>query len=374
MLVAGVLAWALAWRFGWRELAIVASMCLVALVGGVLFLAFGKRTLVVDLDLTAPRVTAGEPASAVVVATNGASHRVLPVRLEARVGRTAAHLTVPALAAGDSYDELFVMPTRRRAVVPVGPVRSVRGDPLGLIRRTTTFTGTRHLFVHPRTIAIGSLGTGWRRDLEGDATNDRSASSVAFHTLRQYVAGDDRRHIHWRTTARQTDGSLMVREFIDTRMAHVGVLVGCGRDDFASDDEFELAVSALASLGSRCLADDQQLTCVAGGRLLPTYHRTTFLDALAGIEPEAGGPSILDAAARARDQMGAVSLLIVLTGSGIEPREGRTAAERVGSIGRRVVLRVDGGAESTVRAVSDTPILTMGRLEDLPRLVHAVSG
>lgn len=204
---AGLLAWLLAWKFGWEELALVATACLVALLVGVGFLLVGKTNLAVLLDLTTPRVVVGDSAATTVEAVNEADRRMLPVRLEARVGRGVAHVDVPALAAGASHDELFVIPTARRSIVPVGPVRSVQGDPLGLVRREQVWTGTEHLYVHPRTVRVSSLTTGWMRDLEGETTNDRSPSDVAFHTLREYVVGDDRRHIHWRTTARQPTAS-----------------------------------------------------------------------------------------------------------------------------------------------------------------------
>ncbi|MBX3313681.1 MAG: DUF58 domain-containing protein [Actinobacteria bacterium] len=373
VLAVGVVAWVLAWRYGWDELAILATACLLSVVIGVVFLLFGNRTLSVLLGLTTPRVVAGEPASTTVEATNEASRRMLPMRLEARVGRGVAHVNVPALAAGASYDELFVIPTKRRSIVPVGPVRSVQGDPLGLVRREVTFTGTEHLYVHPRTVAIESIATGWRRDLEGETTNDRSPSDVAFHTLREYVVGDDRRHIHWRTTARQTDGTLMVREFVDTRLAHVGLLLSIRPGDYRSEDELELAMSTLASLGVRCLADEQDLTCLVGARRVPPYHGTAFLDALAGLEADLDAPSVAVTAARGRDLLASASVVFIVTGSRADAAEASAAAQRIGTTTRSVIVRAELGASSEVRASGATPLLTLGALDDLPRIIRSVS-
>lgn len=370
---AGIVAWVVAWRFGWDEFALVAAACLVALVVGVLFLLIGDTSLAVKLHLTTPRVVAGDPAATTVEATNEDTRRMLPVRLEARVGKGVAHVNVPALAAGASHDELFVVPTKRRSIVPVGPVRSVQGDPLGLVRREMVWTGTEHLYVHPKTVRVGSLTTGWMRDLEGETTNDRSPSDVAFHTLREYVVGDDRRHIHWRTTARQTDGKLMVREFVDTRRAHLGLLLSLVAEDYASDDEFELAVSALGSIGLRSLGDEQEVTCMAGGQQLAAYRGSSFLDSLAGLEVGTDPTPLPVAAAKGRDALRAVSVAALITGSTADESVARTAAQRLGSSVRSIVIRADLGGPSTVRVTSAGPVIDLGALEELPRLIFSVT-
>jgi uncharacterized protein (DUF58 family) len=369
----GIVCWLLAAVFGWEEFAILAVACLAALLIGVVFLLVGSTSLAVLLNLTTPRVVAGDAAATTVEATNEAARRMLPVRLEARVGKGVAHVNVPALAAGATHDELFVIPTTRRSIVPVGPVRSVQGDPLGLVRREMIWTGTEHLYVHPKTIRVSSLTTGWMRDLEGETTNDRSPSDVAFHTLREYVVGDDRRHIHWRTTARQPDGKLMVREFVDTRRAHLGLLISLVPSDYASPDEFELGVSALASLGLRSLSDEQDVTCMAGARRVPSFHGSSFLDSLAGLELGADDTTLVMTAARGRDALQSVSVAAIITGSRADGAVARAAADRLGSSVRSVIIRPRLGAESTIQASSGAPVIELGALEDLPRLVFAVT-
>ncbi len=373
VLVLGLASWLAAWRFGWVELAVLGTACLLGIAIGVTFLLAGNANLAVLLDLGTPRVVAGMAASTRVEATNEASRRMLPVRLEARVGKGTAQVHVPALAANASHDEIFSIPTTRRSVVPVGPVRSVQGDPLGLVRREITYTGTETLFVHPKTVSLTSLTTGWLRDLEGETTNDRSPSDVAFHALREYVVGDDRRHIHWRTTARQPEGKLMVREFVDTRRAHLALLLSLRHDDYASDDEFELAVSAMASLGLRSIGDEQDLTCVAGGRVLPSFHGSGFLDALAGVERGADNSDAVRMVARGRDAMAGASVAALVVGSTADGTTVRLAAERLGTTVRSIIVRSELGATSAFHASPRTPILELGQLDDFPRLVWAVT-
>jgi uncharacterized protein (DUF58 family) len=47
--------------------------------------------------------------------------------------------------------------------------------------------------------------------------------AITFDTLREYVIGDELRHVHWRTSARV--GELMVREHVDTSPARIVVLL-----------------------------------------------------------------------------------------------------------------------------------------------------
>ena len=364
--VAAIAAWILAWRFGWEEMAVLAAAGVGSLAVGLAFLGFGNTKLAVLLDLNTPRVVVGERATTTVAATNEASRRMLPVRLEARVGKGLTHVDVPSLGIGATHDELFVIPTHRRSVVPVGPVRSVQGDPLGLVRREHVWTGTEHLYVHPRTVRVPSFTTGWMRDLEGETTNDRSPSDVAFHTLREYVVGDDRRHIHWRTTARQTDGKLMVREFVDTRRAHLGLLLSLSLADYANDEEFELAVSIVASMGLRARSDDQDVTCLAGGRAVPTFQASPFLDALAGIEVGSDDTALPAMVAHGRDALRSVSVAAVVAGSRAEPAVMRAAADRIGPSVHTVCIRAEAGAESAILAVAGAPQVRVGALEDLP--------
>ena len=82
-------------------------------------------------------------------------------------------------------------PSRPHAApsIVVGPVRSVRGDPFGLARRSVRWTRPVELFVHPLLVSLAGASSGLLRDLEGQATRDLSDSDLSFHALRDYVAG-----------------------------------------------------------------------------------------------------------------------------------------------------------------------------------------
>ena len=374
VLAVGVVSWVLAARFDWEEAAVLAIACTLSLVVGVVFLLASRTNLSVISRLETPRVVVGTDATVGVQTTNESQRRTLPLRMETRIGPGVAPLHVPTLAAGDTHREQVRIATNRRSVVPVGPVRSIQGDPLGLVRREIHWTGTEDLFVHPKTVVVGSMTTGWMRDLEGETTNDRSPSDVAFHTLREYVVGDDRRHVHWRTTARQADGKLMVREFVDTRRAHLALVLSLDPADYRSDAEFELAVSVIGSLGLRAIADEQQVTCIAGGRVIPTYHQTVLLDGLAGVERTAGAADLAASIGRSRDQLASASIAAVVAGSAIEPGRVKLAADRLGAQVHSIVIRVDPSGDSTFRRSAQAPVVELGRIEDLARMMWVSSG
>ena len=369
----GLVSLALAWPTGWIELVILGTASIISFLIGIVFLALSQANLRVLLELGTPRVVVGNPATTRVEAVNASSRRMLPIRLEAQVGHGVARLQIPTLAANAAHDEIFLIPTSRRSVIPVGPVRSVQGDPLGLVRREVTWTGAELLHVHPRTVAVGSLTTGWMRDLEGHTTNDRSPSDVAFHTLREYVVGDDRRHIHWRTTARQMDGKLMVREFVDTRRAHLGLLLSLRARDYASADEFELAVSSLASLGLRAIADEQEVACVAGRHTVPAFHGTSLLDSLSSLELGSDDLDLVAMTTRSRDLLAGASVAGIIAGSTAEPALLRRAGEQLGPMVRPILVQAEVGVESSLRMGPRGPMIRLGELADLPRLVWAAT-
>ena len=51
--------------------------------------------------------------------------------------------------------------------------------------------------------------------------------------------GDERRYIHWKSTAKT--GRYMVRQFEETRRSHLVVALSLAATDYATDEEFELA-------------------------------------------------------------------------------------------------------------------------------------
>lgn len=360
-------AWVIGWRLGWQELTLLATTCAVTLALASLF-TIGRSTYRVSLAVQPDRVVVGERAAGRLEVSNASTRRLLPVVMELPIGQGRASFAVPSLPGQGSHDELFVVPTTRRAVILLGPVRSVRGDPLGLVRRELSWTEPTTIFVHPRTVMIDEPAAGFLRDLEGQPTSDVSHSDLSFHTLREYVPGDDRRHVHWRSTART--GAIMIRQFEDTRRAHLALALDDLLTDYVDDDEFELAVSICGSLGLRALRQEQDLSTIGAARAISCATPRRLLDGLSGIAHRTEGRSFAHITQEAAYSVASASIVALITGSATSIGDLRQAALRFSPDVRVVVFRASAGSEPRLQVLGQMSILTVGALEDLPRVLR----
>ncbi|MFK3670750.1 DUF58 domain-containing protein [Leifsonia aquatica] len=370
-----VAALVLGYVFGWTEAVVAGWTAAALLVIATGYLA-GRIGFDVGLSLPSNRVVVGDRAPGEVVVRNPGRRRLSGVRIEVPVGEGLAKFASPALAVGEEHSDVFVVPTTRRGIVPIGPVRTVRADPIGLLRREVVWADSLDLFVHPRTVAIPSMSTGFVRDLEGAPTRDLTSSDIAFHALREYQPGDERRYIHWKSTAKT--GSYMVRQFEETRRSHLLVALSLSAADYASDEEFELAVSATGSLGVRAMLDSRTVSVVASAatpdfakrmvlsaRRLSTVNRGRLLDDLAGVETTAAALRLPELARVSVDDAAGTSIAFLIAGSAPTAAQLRSAAAHF-PLGVDVVAIVcDAGAVPSLRRVADLSVLTIGYLEDL---------
>lgn len=350
----------------WVELTVIGAMILVLLAISVCF-TLGRTEMAVEVAVRPQRVQAGEHAAAMVTVANASGGRLLPVTMELTVGDGVAQFRVPFLGQGEAHDDVFLLPTRRRAIIPVGPATSVRSDPLGLLRRSQTWTGVQPLFVHPRVVSLHELGTGFLRDLEGTVTNQLSDADVAFHALREYQPGDDRRYIHWRTTARV--GKHMIRQFEDTRRSHVGIVVDGTKGAYRDEEDFDTAVSVAASLGLRAMRDEQDLSMVVSGDRIPSSVGSGMLDTLSGVDLAPRGSGLVTEVNRMFTYASGFSLAVLITGANTSVSDLRAASTLFPLDVRVVMVRVDVDAEPALQPLGDQRLLTLAVLEDLPELL-----
>ena len=155
--------------------------------------------------------------------------------------RTAS---LPAIAPGHVVPIMYEMETSRRGNLVAGPMLLRRVDPFGLVQAERRIGGTCTVSVRPRRHPLSMLPSGRFRDLEGP-TREVSKGTASFHQLREYVPGDDMRHIHWRSSART--GTLVVKQLVDTTRPEVVVVVD-NRRAVVSADDFEEVVEVAASI------------------------------------------------------------------------------------------------------------------------------
>jgi uncharacterized protein (DUF58 family) len=164
------------------------------------------------------------------------------------VGETrTARMAVAPLGPDAEVSAGYRIPTDRRGVLTIGPLTAIRHDVLGLARSVTEVSGIEEVLVAPRahlldmpTLGQGVLG----RHLLALA---QRLGPGDFHSLRDYVDGDEPRTIHWRASARSEE--LKVRQDTVEGLRRCVVLLDQhapqGR---AGEDAFERAVTAAASI------------------------------------------------------------------------------------------------------------------------------
>lgn len=370
LLGVGVLAAVAGVLLDWRELVLLAVLVAAVLVLAAPFM-IGRSAYSVDLGLAATRVVAGERAVGRVEVRNASARSLLPARIELPVGSAVAVFPLPRLAPGALHDELFTIPTARRGVITVGPLRSVRGDGLGLFRRIVAHTAPEDLYVHPRTVVVGGSSSGLVKDLEGRPVRELSNNDVSFHALRGYTPGDDRRYVHWKTTART--GSLMVRQFEETRRSHLAVGLSLDPGEYGDDEQFELAVSSCGSLALQALREGQELSVVVQGRALRARGGKTLLDDLAGVDPVERAADVVGLARTVAAAAPQASVVILVVGALASPARLRAAAEQLPAGARALVVRCDAEALAGRRSIGELVLHTVAQLDDLPRAMRRAS-
>lgn len=372
----------IAWGLGWIELAFVGGTLLAALLVAIPFV-FGRVRYRVAIELQPHRVVAGERALGRLVVANTGDTPSVPSQLELPVGAGLAEFVIPAIAPGREHEELFAVPTHRRAVIVAGPAASVRGDQLGLLRREVRWTEPVELFVHPVTARLKPSAAGLVRDLEGEVTKTITDNDISFHALRAYEPGDALRNVHWRTSART--GQLMVRQYEETRRSQLLLVQATRADHYASEAEFELAVSVLASLGVQVIRDATRLAVATDRLTLATATPTALLDDTSRIDPidapgQGGGSraqvapatTVRDLVRAAARRIPAPSVVIVIAGSRTPVAEFRAVEPVFGSDTQVIAFRADVGAPSRIARVGESTVVTVGALDELSRLVRRV--
>lgn len=356
---------------GWAELAVLATACLVLLALTFPFL-FGRTRVDVQLRLEPLRVIAGDTVAGDIRVTNIATGRLLPTILLLPVGTSVHRYGIPLLAPEASHEESFTIRTEHRGVIKVGPARTRRGDPLGVFSRDLPWTKVQEVLVRPQMLPLSSLGAGLLRDLEGVPIDSVSQSDLAFHTLREYVPGDELRHVHWRSSAKamgmagQTE--LLVREYLDTRRSHATVVVDDDPASWADPEDFETAMSVAASLAVRAILDDFETSFMCGDQAASGNDGHLALDAIcrAGL----GRSGLVASARRAQAIAPDTSLLFLVTGAPAGFEGIARAGAAFGPEVRRIALIVDTSAPSRATEVDGMPVLHMSRKPDLPALLR----
>lgn len=257
LLVAAVVLLGAGFRFAYPELTLLGAAAGTA-VGYALATAAWRPRLEVTRSADPDRVARGEPAAMTLTVRNAGRLPAASLVAEDRCGNQSVPVPLLRLRPGRDTTVRYDVPTSRRGVVPVGPLRVTRRDPLGLVALARPYGGTVPVWVHPRIHPLHAVPTGAGRSLDG-RVDKVPHGSITFDSLREYVVGDELRRVHWRTSARV--GELMVRENVDTSLPRIVVLLDNRavahpeRVDGVAES-FESACEAAASVVTAAVRED----------------------------------------------------------------------------------------------------------------------
>lgn len=226
---------------------------LAAIVFGVTacsLLTPSRLTLYDATRLLPPRATVGDEPQVHVSLRNASTKRFLPA---ARVVDMFEPFE-PVAFACDGLPPSGVSTVRvhrqavRRGVYSGGEIVVTSGWPFGLMRSTRSITVVSPITVVPRFVELASFPLSRSSSVHGRAERSaaRAGAGEQFLGVREYRAGDDARHIHWRSSARR--GNLVVREYEDEAVERVALLLSGSDDGRAPESSFESLVSAVASV------------------------------------------------------------------------------------------------------------------------------
>jgi len=384
VILAATLGLGLGLAFGWVEWLVAGFASLAMLALCVPFL-FGARAYDVVVRLAHERVVAGGEVSGEIVIRNRGRSTALPGRLDLPVGDGLIELGVPLMRAGHSVAQPLLIPAVRRGIIAVGPPTAIRTDPVGLLRRERAWDDVRRVFVHPRTVAVPSTSAGLVRDLEGQPTRRLVDADMSFHAIREYAPGDARRQIHWKSTAKT--GQLMVRQFEESRRSRMAVVLGLAEDEYADADEFELAVSAAASLGVQAVRDGRDLDVVTGAEIprvvrarlrairdISAASPRALLDGFCAVESLENTMPLAGVCRLTAETKNDLSIALIVCGSRVAPPTLRRAALAFPADTAVIAVVCDERAHPRMQGVGGFTVLTVGVLDDLASLMLRGAG
>ncbi len=311
-IIAAAACFAIGRVFGLIELYVIGVGIVIALLVAVISVQHRLPPLNVRRIVSPAMVSVGEAARVDIQLANLGRQPSPYLQLWEPVGNNGgAPMQLAKLGPGQTAGAAYRVPTARRGLVRIGPLRALRRDVLGLSQRTTTLAGTDEVLVVPHTITLpfpsvgssGRLGQHLRMKSWGQTGSE-------FHSLREYVPGDDIRRINWKASARST--SLIVRETALEGIRRCTVVLDTTESEYAGSS-FEQAVIAAASIiASSSHAGVNTRFATSEIDLRGPDVAANTLRWLATVEPTIGSAEVSSVNAGMMDGMG---LLVVVTGS-----------------------------------------------------------
>lgn len=309
------------------------------------------------------QLTRGEPARALITSVN---NRVTPtgaVEAQDSIAGQRVDVLIPPVPPRREVTVEYRFVPLRRGELTLGPVTLERRDPWGLFVRRATSSAIQRVLVHPRVLPVEVTLAGNRIGQEGGTADRDVLGTNQFHTLREYVVGDELRQIHWRSSARV--GKLMVKQLVDNPLPRALVILDNDLRSYARPEDFEEAVDAAASIGTAIVEAGLPVTLRTTGddtavEIVRVDDLNQLLDALALSDPrvlKVSPPAIRQVLLATRSTS---YFLVTGVNTGLLP----SAIAALGLVGEGTVVRM-GGTGGTSRPRRGLVFRDVARCEDL---------
>jgi uncharacterized protein (DUF58 family) len=189
---------------------------------------------------------------------------------------TQAEALAAAIAPDSTTRTSYLCLLTRRGRYRFGPIKLTTRFPLGLIAAAVRVECPAQLIVCPR---VGRLAPRWEQWIDSERSGTqrtspkRGLTEADYYGIREWRAGDSRRWIHWRTSARTN--TLAVRQFEDQHTADVAIVLDLWLPSKPSDGAFgnvEVAVSVAATaVVDLCRRGNNTLTIGIHGKELDAW-------------------------------------------------------------------------------------------------------
>ncbi len=333
--VLGVVGWW--WNY---EEVVAAAFSIVAVLMIAIWVSQRPLRAAVTRRLVAVRVPRGDPIVVDYRVRNSTRFRSGRATIIDRCDEVEVRVPVEPVAANAESTAIGSIPTRRRGVFDVGPFEIERIDPFWLTVGRRRDAERSSVIVHPKIYdLVGPHGA--VRVVENESVLRRAAADPmsGFVSMREYVAGDDPRMIHWPTTART--GTLMVREHVEVRRPEFTVVLDTA-PTAGTPDDFEEAVDVAATLSVHAVRTGLDVVVRTtdrdhSGRPTPLVSDSAILDLLTPV-PQSSDQSLLPVAALFTGGFDQSSVVFVTGPSG--------PSSRFATSERMSVVRVGEGATS----------------------------
>jgi uncharacterized protein (DUF58 family) len=313
--IAGIAALVIGRIFGVLELFVIGAAFLLAALFAVLFVRFRRPQASATRWIHPSVLVAGDTGQVDINVRHDGRVRSTPFELSESVhqpgrGDHVALLTVAPLAPRARAGARYQLPTATRGVITVGPLLAITSDPLGMARHTRPIAGVDEVIVAPRSYLLdmpqlgqGALG----RHLLNQA---RRLGPGDFHSLREYVDGDEPRSISWKASARSEE--LIVKEYTVEGLRRCTVILDAGEASYEDRAGFERAVTIAASVVNSADRAGLNTRFVANGGIDVRGPEIAVhtMRVLARIEPAPAPLESID-----REYGDGLGLLVVISGS-----------------------------------------------------------